>query len=191
MKSLDNLKEEVANALKVIRSGGIILYPTDTIWGIGCDATNSEAIDKIYKLKKRKDSKSMLSLVASEGMLQQFLVNVPDIAWQLIDTAIHPLTIIYDHPVNISSELKAVDGSAGFRITNEIFSKSLCQALRKPLVSTSANISGEPSPKCFQDISKEILDGVDYVVDFGRNYECSSPSNIIKVTNSAVVTVIR
>lgn len=187
----EKLKQELSNALEVIKKGGIILYPTDTIWGIGCDASNSEAIAKIFQLKKRKDSKSMLSLVASDGMLQQFVRNIPDVAWQLIDSAVNPLTIIYDNPINISSDLLAADGSAGFRITKEIFSRSLALMLRKPLVSTSANISGETSPKCFSDISEEIIDGVDYVVEFGRDYRASKPSNIIKITNSAVVKIIR
>lgn len=185
------IKEEVAKALNVIKRGGIILYPTDTIWGIGCDASDSEAIAKIFKLKQRKDSKSMLSLVASDGMLQQFVKEIPEVAWQLIDSAVNPLTIIYDEPINISKELLADDGSAGFRITKEPFSKALSQALKRPIVSTSANISGKPSPKCFDQISQEILKGVDYVVNFGRHYPCSNPSNIIKVTNSAVVKIIR
>lgn len=187
----DRLNEEIKKALDVIKDGGIILYPTDTIWGIGCDATNTEAIAKIYKLKRREDSKSMLSLVASENMLLQFVKEIPEIAFQLIDCAINPLTIIYDEPIYISPKLFAEDGSAGFRITKEIFSKSLSQKLGKPLVSTSANISGEPSPKCFADISDDILNNVDYIVDFGRNYSSSTPSNIIKVSNDSVVKIIR
>lgn len=185
------LKEEVTKALDVIKKGGIILYPTDTIWGIGCDASNSEAVAKIFNLKQRKDSKSMLSLVASDGMLQQFVREIPEVAWQLIDSAVNPLTIIYDEPINISKELLADDGSAGFRITSEPFSKALSQALKKPIVSSSANISGKPAPKCFDQISEEIIEGVDYVVDFGRDYPCSNPSNIIKITNSAVIKIIR
>ena len=136
------MKESLDKALEVLKNGGIILYPTDTIWGIGCDATNTEAVKRIFELKQREDAKAMLMLVGSEGQLQQFVKEVPDVAWQLIDSAVNPLTIIYDEPINISPALLAEDGSAGFRITNEYFSRSLCQRLRRPVVSTSANISG-------------------------------------------------
>ncbi|MDE6297109.1 MAG: threonylcarbamoyl-AMP synthase [Muribaculaceae bacterium] len=184
-KSLDK-------ALEVIKSGGIILYPTDTVWGIGCDATNTKAIEKIYALKKRADAKAMLMLVGSEGQLQQFVKEVPDIAWQLIDAAVNPLTIIYDEPINISSALLAEDGSAAFRITGEYFSKNLCLKARVPIVSTSANISGKPTPTMFLEIDDEILSGVDYVVEIKQD-ECEkhSPSNIIKVGNNSVIKVIR
>ncbi|MDE6683311.1 MAG: threonylcarbamoyl-AMP synthase [Muribaculaceae bacterium] len=186
------MKESLDKALKVLREGGIILYPTDTVWGLGCDATNTEAVKRIFALKKRADAKAMLMLVGSDGQLQQFVKEVPDIAWQLIDAAVNPLTIIYDDPVNISDALLAEDGSAGFRITNEYFSKTLCQRLRHPLVSTSANVSGRPAPKGFADIDKEIIDGVDYVVEVRRDEAAqNSPSNIIKVGNDSVVKIIR
>lgn len=186
------MKESLDKALEVLKNGGIILYPTDTIWGIGCDATNTEAVKRIFELKQREDAKAMLMLVGSEGQLQQFVKEVPDVAWQLIDSAVNPLTIIYDEPINISPALLAEDGSAGFRITNEYFSRSLCQRLRRPLVSTSANISGRPSPKSFADIDKEILDGVDYVVEVRRDEKGeTAPSNIIKIGNDSVVKIIR
>ena len=186
------MKESLDKALEVLKNGGIILYPTDTIWGIGCDATNTEAVKRIFELKQREDAKAMLMLVGSEGQLQQFVKEVPDVAWQLIDSAVNPLTIIYDEPINISPALLAEDGSAGFRITNEYFSRSLCQRLRRPLVSTSANISGRPSPKSFADIDKEILDGVDYVVEVRRDEKGeAAPSKIIKVGNDSVVKIIR
>lgn len=186
------MKDSLEKALKVLKEGGIILYPTDTVWGIGCDATNSEAVERIFALKKRADAKAMLMLVGSDGQLQQFVKTVPDIAWQLIDAAVDPLTIIYDEPINISHLLLAEDGSAGFRITKEWFSKTLCERLRHPVVSTSANISGEKTPSSFQEISNEILEGVDYVVESRREESDNHrPSNIIKVGNDSVVKVIR
>lgn len=186
------MKESLEKALKVLKEGGIILYPTDTVWGIGCDATNSEAVKRIFKLKKRADAKAMLMLVGSEGQLQQFVRNIPDIAWDLIDAAVNPLTIIYDQPVNISELLKAEDNSAGFRITDEPFSKMLCQRLRHPVVSTSANISGSVTPVNFAEIDEEIKNGVDYVVEYRQNeLILPSPSNIIKVRNDYQVRVIR
>ncbi|MDE5814482.1 MAG: Sua5/YciO/YrdC/YwlC family protein, partial [Muribaculaceae bacterium] len=148
----DDLKE----AVRVMKDGGIILYPTDTVWGIGCDARNEEAVRKIYDLKKRADSKSMLVLVGSEGMLQRTVKDVPEIAWQLIDVAVNPMTIIYDHPLGVAENLKAEDGSLGIRITGERFSRTLCDRMRGPIVSTSANGSGNPSPMTFAEISSEI-----------------------------------
>lgn len=186
------MKDSLNKALDVLRNGSIILYPTDTIWGIGCDATNSEAVRRIFDLKKRADAKSMLMLVGSDGQLQQFVEYIPEVAWELMDVAVNPLTIIYDRPRAIAPELRAADGSAGFRVTKEPFSATLCQRLRHPLVSTSANISGNPAPASFGDISEEILKGVDYVVEYGRDdTEPHKPSNIIKLTDSAVVTIIR
>lgn len=184
-------KEDLNKALDILHKGGIILYPTDTIWGIGCDATNPEAVAKIYKLKQREDSKSMLSLVGSDAMLQQYVRDIPEVAWQLVETAVKPLTIIYDEPVGIAPNLRAEDGSAGFRITAEEFSKALCTRLRRPLVSTSANISGKKAPATFSEISADILNGVDYVCEHGRDYPGGKGSNIIKLTNSGVVTIIR
>lgn len=186
------MRQSLDKALKVLKEGGIILYPTDTVWGIGCDATDSKAIERIFALKKRADAKALLMLVGSEGQLQQYVKEIPDAAWQLIDAAIDPLTIIYDDPVNISPLLLAEDGSAGFRITKEWFSKSLCERLRHPVVSTSANISGMPTPALFSEISPEILKGVDYVVEARRDDpEHHRPSNIIKVGNNSVIKVIR
>lgn len=186
------MKQDIDKALQTLRAGGIIVYPTDTIWGIGCDATDAKAVEKIYKLKKRTDSKAMIMLVGSDGQLQQFVKDVPDVAWQLIDAAVNPLTLIYDEPQGVAENLLAPNGSAGFRVTSDPFCSELCRRLRHPIVSTSANISGQKAPKCFDDISEEILDGADYVVEWRREEKSNSaPSNIIKITNSSVVTIIR
>lgn len=183
---------DLKEAVRIMKEGGIILYPTDTVWGIGCDARNSAAIDRIYKLKQREDSKSMLALVGSEGMLQRTVKDVPEIAWQLIDVAINPMTIIYDEPIGVAENLKAEDGSLGIRITNEKFSQMLCERMRGPIVSTSANISGKPTPMTFSEISNVIKEGVDYVCRFRQNEKaCAKPSNIIKITRGNIVKVIR
>lgn len=183
---------DLKEAVRVLKEGGIILYPTDTVWGIGCDARNKEAVEKIFKLKQRADTKSMLVLVGSEGMLQRTVKDIPDIAWQLIDVAVNPMTIIYDNPIGVAENLKAEDGSLGIRITSEKFSRTLCDRLKGPIVSTSANISGKPTPMTFSEISSEIKNGVDYVCKFRQNEKASSkPSNIIKVTKGNIVKVIR
>lgn len=183
--------DDLREAVEVLKKGGIILYPTDTIWGIGCDASNSEAVKRIFALKERADAKAMLSLVGSEGQLQRTVNDIPEVAWELIDAAVKPLTIIYDHPVGLAPELLAPDGSAGIRITSEPFSRALCERLRRPVVSTSANKSGQPSPASFSDISPEIIDGVDYVVRFKRDRKGGTASNIIKLGEAGRVKVIR
>ena len=185
-------REDMARAVEILKQGGIILYPTDTVWGIGCDATNTEAVKKIYDLKKRSDAKSMLVLVGSEGELQRTVEEVPEAAWMLIEAAVNPLTIIYDRPRGLAVNLLADDGSAGIRITSELFSRTLCSRLRRPIVSTSANVSGKKTPAVFSDIDGEIIDGVDYVVRF-RQEDSSrrKSSNIIKVSDSGVIKVIR
>lgn len=185
-------EEDIRKAVECLRNGGIILYPTDTVWGIGCDATNPEAVKKIYDLKRRTESKSMLVLVESDGALQRIVEDVPDVAWDLIDAAVCPLTIIYDHPKNVASNLIASDGSLGIRITKEKYSKELCARLRHPLVSTSANISGEKCSGVYGDISEEIKSGVDYVATYRREEKSApAPSNIIKVSDGGVIKVIR
>ena len=183
--------DDLREAVEVLKKGGIILYPTDTIWGIGCDASNSEAVKRIFALKERADAKAMLSLVGSEGQLQRTVNDIPEVAWELIDAAVKPLTIIYDHPVGLAPELLAPDGSAGIRITSEPFSRALCERLKRPVVSTSANKSGQPSPASFSDISPEIIDGVDYVVRFKRDQKGGTASNIIKLGEAGRVKVIR
>lgn len=185
-------EEDIKQAVDCLKNGGLILYPTDTVWGIGCDATNPDAVKRIYDLKRREESKSMLVLVDSDGALERIVDDIPEVAWQLIDTAVDPLTIIYDHPKNVATNLLANDGSLGIRITDEKYSKELCRRLRRPLVSTSANISGNKAPGIYSDISEEIKAGVDYVASYRRDdTEAPSPSNIIKVSEGGLVKVIR
>lgn len=184
----DDLKE----ALEVLKKGGLILYPTDTIWGIGCDARNSEAVRRIFDLKKRSDSKSMIVLVHNEAALERIVNNIPDITWDLLEVSVKPMTIIYDNAHDVAPELIAEDGSIGIRITGERFSNELCKRLGAPLVSTSANISGEKSPANYSEISEDIKNGVDYIVKFRReDKEKGNPSNIIKLDKYGRVKIIR
>jgi L-threonylcarbamoyladenylate synthase len=176
------LKDEVAKALKVVQDGGIILYPTDTIWGIGCDAANTEAVKNIYALKQRDEAKSMIILLDVDNKLQSYVSHVPDIAYDLIEFAENPLTLVMPGAKNISPSLIAEDGSVGIRVSNHEFCKQLIQRLRKPLVSTSANISGQPSPKNFTQISPEIIGGVDYVVNLEQHDMTEKrPSTIMRL----------
>lgn len=184
--------DDIKKACEVMRNGGIILYPTDTVWGIGCDATNSEAVAKVYKLKQRCDSKALIVLLDNENLLQRYVDEVPDIAYELIDVSIKPLTIIYDKGINLSKELLADDNSIGIRITREEFSLQLCRAFRKPIVSTSANISGQPTPNCFNEISQEIKQGVDYIVEYNQlNTEPHQPSSVIKLSQDGAIKILR
>ena len=175
-----------------MREGGVILYPTDTIWGIGCDATNEDAVRRVYEIKQRQDSKAMLVLVDSSVKVDFYVRDVPEVAWDLIDLADKPLTIIYSGARNVAANLLAEDGSVGIRVTNEDFSKRLCQQFRKAIVSTSANISGQPSPKNFSEISEEVKSAVDYIVGY-RQEEISNPkpSSIIKLDKGGVIKIIR
>ena len=175
-----------------MREGGVILYPTDTIWGIGCDATNEDAGRRVYEIKQRQDSKAMLVLVDSSVKVDFYVQDVPEVAWDLIDLADKPLTIIYSGARNLAANLLAEDGSVGIRVTNEDFSKRLCQQFRKAVVSTSANISGQPSPRNFSEISEEVKSAVDYIVGY-RQEEMSNPkpSSIIKLDKGGVIKIIR
>ncbi|MES2427346.1 MAG: L-threonylcarbamoyladenylate synthase [Bacteroidota bacterium] len=176
------LKDEIAKALKVVQDGGIILYPTDTIWGIGCDASNTEAVQKIYRLKQRSEAKSMIILLDTDNKLASYIQEVPELAYNLIEYAENPLTLVMPGARNISPALIAADGSVGIRISSHPFCQGLIQRLRKPLVSTSANISGKPSPQYFSQINQEIIDGVDYVVDLDQHsMEIKNPSIIMKL----------
>ena len=198
-------KDDLQEAVRVMRAGGIILYPTDTVWGIGCDATNPEAVARIYALKRREDSKSMLVLMDGAGRLQGYLNEVPEMAWALLDAnhpdqderpensdSVRPLTIIYPGAKNLAPNLVAEDGSIGIRITEEPFSRMLCQQMRGPIVSTSANISGEATAKNYGEISKEIRRGVDYICRFRRGDTTpQKPSQIIKLNPDGTFTIIR
>lgn len=188
----EDFREDIRKACEVMQKGGIILYPTDTIWGIGCDATNPEAVKRVYDIKKRVDSKAMLVLVDSTVKVDFYVADVPTVAWDLIDFTTKPLTIIYDSARNLADNLLAEDGSVGIRVTNEEFSKQLCFRFRKAIVSTSANISGQPSPANFSEISKEIKQAADYIVSY-RQDETShpKPSSIIKLGKGGEVKIIR
>lgn len=187
-------KQDLQQALKVLREGGVILYPTDTVWGIGCDATNADAVARVYEIKKRVDSKAMLVLLDGAGKLQGYVDKVPETAWLLLEASEgqRPMTIIYPKAKNLAPNLLAEDGSVGIRITSEPFTKALCEQLRHPIVSTSANISGEPAAKTFKEISQELLETVDYVCQFRRNDTTTyKPSSIIKIDEKERITIIR
>ena len=184
--------EDIKKACQVMNEGGVILYPTDTIWGIGCDATNEEAVRRVYEIKKRADSKAMLVLVDSPVKVDFYVQDVPAVAWDLIEVADKPLTIIYSGARNLARNLLAEDGSVGIRVTNEEFSQRLGQQFRKAIVSTSANVSGQPGAANFSEISDEIKSAVDYIVGF-RQEDLSrpKPSSIIKLDKGGVIKIIR
>ena len=186
-----DLNQEIQNAYEIIQQGGIILYPTDTVWGIGCDAINSEAVAKIYKLKQRAETQSMICLMNGEKMMYNVFKEIPEVAWQIIDLSDKPTTLILDNPRNVASNLIASDSTLGIRIVKEPFCFKLMEKMKKPLVSTSANISGQPTPIAFAAISSEIINGVDYVVNLHRDKIGGKPSTIIKLTNDSQVKVIR
>ncbi|MBV3635004.1 MULTISPECIES: L-threonylcarbamoyladenylate synthase [Bacteroides] len=184
--------EDIKKACQVMNEGGVILYPTDTIWGIGCDATNEEAVRRVYEIKQRSDSKAMLVLVDSPVKVDFYVQDVPEVAWDLIEVADKPLTIIYSGARNLAPNLIAEDGSVGIRVTNEEFSKRLCQQFRKAIVSTSANISGQPSPANYSEITEELKSMVDYVVGYRREeMGHPKPSSIIKLDKGGVIKIIR
>ena len=184
--------EDIKKACQVMQEGGVILYPTDTIWGIGCDATNEEAVRRVYEIKHRADSKAMLVLVDSAIKVDFYVQDVPDVAWDLIEVADKPLTIIYSDARNLAPGLLAEDGSVGIRVTQEEFSKALCNRFRKAIVSTSANVSGAPSPRTFAEISEDIKEAVDYIVEARRTENTpASPSSIIKLGKGGEVKIIR
>ena len=185
-------EEDIKKAVEVMKKGGVILYPTDTVWGIGCDATNAEAVARIYKIKRREESKAMICLVDSDNRIQRYVRNVPEVAWDVMNLATKPTTVILDGANGLAPNLIAEDGSIAMRITHEEFSKELCYRMQKPIVSTSANISGEPAAQNYRDISEEILSQVDYVCFARRNeHKPHTPSSIIRLRPDGEVTIIR
>lgn len=185
------MNEEINKALKTLKDGGLILYPTDTVWGIGCDASNAEAVEKIFKLKKRHDSKTLICLVADDRMLKKYVKKIPEAAFDIIDIPDQPITIIYDDPLNLAKNLIAEDNTIAIRIPNDEFCFLLLRRFNGAIVSTSANISGQPTPKSFKEITEEILIGVDYVVNLHHEKKMAKPSSIIKLSNDGKVKVIR
>lgn len=189
---MKEIQDDITEACAVLQRGGIILYPTDTIWGIGCDATNSEAVRRVYEIKRRADSKALIVLTDSMTKVDFYVDEVPDIAYDLVDMADKPLTIIYDKARNLAPELLAEDGTVAIRVTSEHFSQALCRRFRKAIVSTSANVSGAPSPATFAEITDEIKSAVDYIVEARRDEQKKvSPSSIIKVSSGGVIKIIR
>lgn len=192
----DEQKQQMHNdlrqALEVLHRGGVILYPTDTVWGIGCDATNPEAVQRVYAIKQRTDSKALITLVDSPAKIQAHVAEMPDVAWDLIDVAVKPLTIIYDGARHLAPNLLAEDGSIAMRVTSEAFSQMLCMRFKKPIVSTSANISGAPTPATFAEIDERIKQAVDYICTTRQDdRSIASPSSIIKLGVGGEVKIIR
>jgi L-threonylcarbamoyladenylate synthase len=186
------MKADIDKSIEILNAGGVILYPTDTIWGIGCDATNEKAVEKIYRIKQRCDQKSMLVLLDNPNKIPSYINEMPELAWDLIELSDKPLTIIYPSAKNLAPNLIAPDGSIGIRISNNEFNQKLIQKFKKPLVSTSANISGSSSPLYFDDISQEIIDAVDYVVEWKQDdFTKSLPSSIIKLGITGEIQIIR
>lgn len=188
----ETIREEIRKACEVLQKGGVILYPTDTVWGIGCDATNEEAVKRVYEIKRRADSKAMLVLVDSDVKVDFYVKDVPEVAWDLIQYATKPLTVIYDDARNLAPNLIGEDGSVGIRVTSEEFSKQLCFRFRKAIVSTSANISGQPAPASFSEIQDEIKQAVDYIVGYRQDEPAGAkPSSILKLGKGGVIKIIR
>ena len=188
----DEYGDDISNALKVLRAGGVILYPTDTIWGLGCDATNARAVSRIYDIKQRADSKSLIILVNSISMLERYVDNPPEVALQLAELSNKPLTIVYDRGRSLAEGVASADGSVGVRICSDPFCDELITAFRRPLVSTSANISGTDAPALFDEISEEIITAADYVCLY-RQYDRSrlSASSVIRISGNGAVKILR
>ena len=185
-------KEDIRRAVEVMNQGGVILYPTDTIWGLGCDATNPEAVKRIYEIKQRTDAKALISLVDSETKVQFYVKEVPEIAWDVMELSEKPMTVVFDGGRNLAPNLLAEDGSVAIRITKEAFSKELCMRMKRAVVSTSANISGQPAPRCFFEISEEIKRAVDYICTSRQDEPpTQTASSIIKLGAGGEVTIIR
>lgn len=187
-----DLENDIVNCLEVLKRGGLILYPTDTVWGIGCDATNGLAVEKIYQLKKRPDNKSMIVLVTDERDILHY-VAAPDLSvFDYLEETKKPTTVIFENALGLADNLVAKDGSIAIRICNEVFCKALIKRFRKPIVSTSANISDQPTPKSFKEIKEEIKTGVDYIVQYRQDDETiAEPSSVIRWNSKGEVEILR
>lgn len=185
-------EEDIKNAVDTLKRGGVILYPTDTVWGLGCDATNAKSVERVYEIKRRADSKALIVLLGNRNDLYRYVDEVPDVAMELLDVSVRPTTVIYDKGINIAGNVTADDGSVAIRVSSDPFCRQLCRGLRRPLVSTSANISGQPAPALFCEISPEIVNAVDYVVEHRRNDNSRAlPSIIIKISADSTFKIIR
>ena len=185
-------ENDITQCVNTLNNGGLILYPTDTVWGIGCDATNVEAVKRVYQLKQRDDNKALIVLIDNADHLDHYVVDVPAIARELIDVAVKPLTIIYEGAYNLAPNLLGEEESVGIRIPNDEFCHQLCERFGKPIVSTSANVSGNPTAKTFADIDPAIVNGVDYAVEYRRNDTTPHhPSNIILLSRDGTFKIIR
>lgn len=185
------MNTEIHNALETLKKGGIILYPTETVWALGCDAAHPDAIDRLYALKKRSQSDPFLCLVHDFKMLNEFVEEIPEVAYDILKYAERPTTVIYDNPIRISENLIGLDNTLGYRVTKDEFCTKLLRKLRRPIVSTSAHFKGQKAPKNFKEISQEVLDSVDYIVNLNKNKNCQKPSAIIKLSNDGRVKIIR
>lgn len=188
----EQFQTDVEAAVRTMRDGGVILYPTDTVWGLGCDATNSAAVKRVFEIKRRADAKALISLVGSVAQLERYVREIPEPAYELVELATTPVTVVYDLPQGLAPELLAPDGSAGLRLTSEAYSRALCLRLRRPVVSTSANISGRPTPAIFAEIADEIVEAVDYVAGYRRDdCEGGRSSSVIKISSDCSIKILR
>lgn len=188
----NSFRADVAAAIKCMREGGVILYPTDTVWGIGCDATRSDAVRRVFEIKRRAEAKALITLVDSVGMLCRFVDDPPEVALELAELSTTPCTIVYDHPRGLAPELLAPDGSAGLRLTTESYSRALCAGLRRPVVSTSANVSGDPTPAFYAEIPRAIIEAVDYVAEYRRDDRTPRvSSSVIKISDDCTIKILR
>lgn len=191
MQNQEAFQEHINKALSTLKKGGLILYPTDTIWGLGCDATNADAVDRLFELKKRNDDKALICLVSDFRMLQQYIEEVPEVAYDILKYSDKPTTVIYDNPIRVAQNVVAQDNTLGIRVIKERFCNNLLRKFRKPICSTSANISGKKTPKNFKEIDNSILQGVDYVVNLPLQNRSSSASTVIKIASDSQVKIIR
>lgn len=186
------MQEEINKAIEVLESGGLLLYPTETVWGLGCDASNEQAVDRLLDLKGRGQAQGLIVLLGSDVQLEQHVENIPEVAWDIIDGSDKPITIIYDSVKGIASNVSAADGSAAIRVTRDEFCSRLVQKFRKPLVSTSANTSGQMHADLYENLEPRILEGVDYVVNLKRNERLmGKPSSVVKLASNGEIKIIR